>query len=116
MRFSDLLERKKQLDLLDNFGKNLKICFFTPNSFKHYQHWYVTDGKWVMKFGKEDQIKEYLGRTKDGKVVALNFEHSGINSGINSGANFSLFFIVMSSQPNTLALTEFSFSFVIFDL
>ena len=24
-----------------------------------------------MKFGKEDQIKEYLGRTKDGKVVTL---------------------------------------------
>ena len=85
LSFSELLERKKQLDLLDNFGKNLKICFFTPNSFKHYQHWYVTDGKWVMKFGKEDQIKEYLGRTKDGKVVALNLVHSGINS----GANFS---------------------------
>ena len=61
---------------MDNFGKNLKICFFTPNSFKQYQHWYVTDGKWMMKFGKEDQIKEYLGRTKDGKVVTLNLVYT----------------------------------------
>ena len=40
----------------------------------------------MMKFGKEDQIKEYLGRTKDGKVLKLNLMHTlGPTPGPNPG-------------------------------
>ena len=46
--------RQEQIALLENFGKNLKICFLTTKSFPQYQQWFVTDGKLIMEFGKED--------------------------------------------------------------
>ena len=46
--------RQEQIALLEKFEKNLKICFTTSKSFPQYQQWYVTDGKLVLEFGKED--------------------------------------------------------------
>ena len=44
--------RKQQLALLQNFGWELKTCYRTNSMFGiEYQHWYVTDGTWVMEFG-----------------------------------------------------------------
>ena len=46
--------RQEQIAQLENFGKNLKICFLTTKSFPQYQQYFVTDGKLIMEFGKED--------------------------------------------------------------
>ena len=59
-----------------------------------------------MKFGKEDQIKEYLGRTKDGKVVTLTpgqtpRQTTGQTPGKLRGnlLVISLFFIATNLKP-----------------
>ena len=44
--------RKEQLALLPKFGQGLKTCYCINSKFGfEYQHWYVTDGTWVMEFG-----------------------------------------------------------------
>ena len=44
--------RKQQLALLRKFGEELKTCYCLNSEFGfNYQHWYVTDGTWVMEFG-----------------------------------------------------------------
>ena len=44
--------RKEQLALLPKFREELKTCYRNNYMFGVvYQHWYVTDGTWVMEFG-----------------------------------------------------------------
>ena len=51
--------RNKQISQLQEFGKDLKICFFTRQLPRvNFQHWYVTDGKWVMEFGHTRLVME----------------------------------------------------------
>ena len=48
-------KRKEQLELLNNFNtgqKAMKTCSEYSSMFGvRYEHWYVTDGKWVFEFG-----------------------------------------------------------------
>ena len=55
--------REEQIKLLENFtmGENLKICFFKTETFPDYQQFFVSNGSWIIQFGKENEIKENLG-------------------------------------------------------
>ena len=51
----DLALQKEQKGLLRNFEKNLALCYVNNSVFgMEYQHWFVTDGKWVIEFGGGD--------------------------------------------------------------
>ena len=57
--------RNKQISQLQRFKGDLKICYYsTRKPPSNFQHWIVTDGKWVMEFGSEDLSK--LGQVTHG--------------------------------------------------
>ena len=63
-------KRKEQLELLEKFGRNLKICYFKSDriGYPEYQHWYITDNTMSMVFGREQFIlgsESKLGKTGD---------------------------------------------------
>ena len=59
--------RNKQLSQLQRFKGDLKICYYsTRKPPSNFQHWIVTDGKWVMEFGSED-----LSKLGNGFVVSI---------------------------------------------
>ena len=44
--------RNDQLALLPNFGQQLRLCYKKNTLYGiRYQHWYVTDNKYVIEFG-----------------------------------------------------------------
>ena len=64
--------RKQQLALLQNFGWELKTCNRTNSMLDiEYQHWYVTDGTWVMEFGGGELLNASI-------VVHCNPKTNGI--------------------------------------
>jgi len=46
-------QRTEQLNLLTKFGSELQICYknATAMNVLEYQHWWITDGTWVLEFG-----------------------------------------------------------------
>ena len=49
--------RAQHLQLLNNFGFNLRLCYQECYSGSiTYQHWFVTDGTWIIEFGGEELL------------------------------------------------------------
>lgn len=49
--------REEQLKMLDSFKPNLQICFSDRQIMgEDYQHWWITDGSWVMEFGGGENL------------------------------------------------------------
>ena len=49
--------REEQIKLLSKFGEDLKLCYDDRCVMKakySYQHWWITDGVWILEFGGDD--------------------------------------------------------------
>ncbi len=48
----DKVLRQAQLEILENFKPELRICYVNNELYGFaYQHWFISDGEWVMEFG-----------------------------------------------------------------
>ena len=44
--------KEEQIELLSNFGSKLQLCYYDRTIYGYeYQHWWVTDGNWIIEFG-----------------------------------------------------------------